>query len=67
MHHLLSRIQAADSPSAYEMLVVTNMPLEREHGDGEQPLVPCHDEPDELVEAELRPLIQTAFKRHHGD
>ena len=27
MHHLLSRIQAPLSPSAYEMLVVMNMPL----------------------------------------
>src|SRR2546423_1742264 len=36
---------------------------EREHGDREQPLVPGHDESNELVEPELRPLIQTAFQR----
>ena len=32
--------------------------------DREDPQVPRDDEPHELVEAELRPLIQSAFERH---
>ena len=32
--------------------------------DREQPQVPCHEETSQLVESELRPLIQAALERH---